>query len=284
MRALGAATSLFALLAAAGCHSLSIQRLPDRVLAGTPILRAQLQDAEMGLRRTLRVSADAQQFERQDGFIYTIDVAHLLVYATLHGDRALYRGLRTFAIQHLVSDTTADPFTRGFVRWRYRAGTPADASGTTEGLGIAEGLWRGGTVFSDSAGKRIALLILHGYARHAYSEGGTWFIRNYFNMQTRAFATNSFIVDYDPDFVNAVATETRDSTLLDLAARGYEVVDKSVAPSGLLYEVIQPELVTALPGLASPFFGPNDIVSLLNSCTVAERVSEGRPAVVTAHH
>ncbi len=32
-------------------------------------------------------------------------------------------------------------------------------------------------------------------ARHAAEEQGVWMIRNYFNLGTRSFANNSFLVD-----------------------------------------------------------------------------------------
>ena len=66
-----------------------------------------------------------------------------------------------------------------------------DASGTTEALRFAEGLWEGARVFGEPADRELALLVLRAYRRHEYVDQGIWLIRNYFNLQTRAFATNS---------------------------------------------------------------------------------------------
>jgi hypothetical protein len=272
-------SSLAALALAAGCKSMAVRRLPDLLLPGDPLLHGQVRAALANVRATINIAAGPSQLARPDGYVYTVDVAQLLNYATLTADSALYWPLREFAIRKLLSDTVADPYTRGFVRWRYKDGSPPDASGTTEALRVAEALWAGARVFRDSAARTSSILMLHGYARHAYEEQGIWLIRNYFNFQNRSFASNSFLVDYDPDFVVLVARATGDSTLLDVAQRSAKLVVEAVSPSGLLYEVIQPEILTALPALTRPVFGPNDIISALNSCTVAERTTESNPAI-----
>ncbi len=272
-------SSLTALTLAAGCKSMPVRRLPDLLLPGDPLLHGQVRAALANVRATINIAAGASQLARPDGYVYTVDVAQLLNYATLTSDSALYWPLREFAIHKLLSDTVADPYTRGFVRWRRKEGSPPDASGTTESLRVAEGLWAGARVFRDTAARSRAILMVQGYARHAYVDQGIWLIRNYFNFQSRTFATNSFLVDYDPDFVLLIARATSDSTLLDVAQRSSKLVVDAVSPSGLLYEVIQPEILTALPALTHPVFGPNDIISAFNSCTVAERTVESNPAI-----
>src|SRR5262249_49510478 len=146
------------------------------------------------------------------------------------------------------------------------------ASGTTEALRLAEALWRGGD-------RERARLLLAGYARHAATDQGIWLIRNYFNFATRAFATNSFLVDYDPDFLAEVARAEPDGPWADLATRSAALVGRAATEAGLLYDVVQPELRTLTPGLDLAVFSPNDVVQLANAATVAERAIATRPEV-----
>ena len=131
---------------------------------------------------------------RTDGFAYAVDVSLLMIFAAQEGDREMYDPLRDFALEHLVLNDPEDPYTRGFVLWRYDKDQEPDASGTTEALRLAKGLWRGAEAFGESVDREWAVTILDGYARHAAEEQGVWMIRNYFNLGTRSFATNSFLV------------------------------------------------------------------------------------------
>jgi hypothetical protein len=57
-------------------------------------------------------------------------------------------------------------------------------------------------------------------------------------------------------------------------------VRQAVTPSGLLYDIIQPEVLTLMPDLKHlVIFSPNDVVKLANTCTVAERVTTGAPEI-----
>ena len=217
---------------------------------------------------------EASWWREGDGYAYAVDVGHLMIYAAVQKEKALYDSLRTFAQSHLVLNDPKDDYTRGFVLWRYKPGVDGDASGTTEALRIAEGFWRGHQSFGEAEDKQMALMILNGYARHAFVDQGIWLIRNYFNLGTRAFVTNSFLVDYDPDFVDEVAKETQDKTLQEVAEKSYEIVRKAGSKAGLLYSIIQPEVGTLLP-LELSFFSPNDVIKLLNCSSVAERVTRG---------
>lgn len=219
-----------------------------------------------------------QPWGRGDGFTYAVDTGHLLVYAALKKDKALYDQMRTFCVEKLVQNRPDDTYTQGFVLWRYKEGTPGDASGTTEALRVAEGLWLGHKAFGAQDDRDLALLILQGYARHAFVDQGIWLIRNYFNMQTRAFVTNSYLVDYDPDLLDKVALETKDKALEETATKSLTVVRQAMSPSGLLYAVIQPEVATLLPKSLA-FFSPNDTIKLFNTVTVAERVIDTAPDI-----
>ena len=150
------------------------------------------------LHRLTRARVEAGMLARTDGYVYAVDVALLMIFAAGESDEVMYATLRDFALEHLVVDDGDDPYTRGFVLWRYCDGVAPDASGTTEALRIAEGLWRGSKAFGFDADRETALLVLDGYARHAAEEQGVWMIRNYFNLGTRSFANNSYLVDYAP--------------------------------------------------------------------------------------
>jgi hypothetical protein len=220
---------------------------------------------------------------RPDGFVYAVDVAQLLACMVDAGDAEGYKALRGQALAHLVVDDPSDPLTRGFVLWRYSpddTGAAKDASGTTEALRTAEALWHGADAFGRPEDRDLAAVILRGYARHAAVDKDVWIVRNYFGFGTRSFATNSFLVDYDPDFVRAVADKTGDAGLRQLADQSYAVVKGALTPAGLLYDLIQPELKTMYPLLESVVtFSPNDVVQLSNACTVALTVTRGAPDV-----
>ncbi|HSF19398.1 MAG TPA: hypothetical protein VLK65_27990 [Vicinamibacteria bacterium] len=219
------------------------------------------------------------ELARTDGYVYGVDVGLLMIFAAREKDAPMYERLRGFALEHLVLDRDDDDFTRGFVVWRYCDGIPPDASGTTEALRIAEGLWRGGESFDNPEDRQWALTILDGYRRHEAEEQGVWLIRNYFNLGTRSFATNSFLVDYAPDFVAEVAERTGDPLLLELAENSYALVERAQTPTGLLYDVVQPEMATLFDDEQLVVFSPNDAVQVSNAAGVAARVVKGRPDV-----
>jgi hypothetical protein len=87
------------------------------------------------------------------------------------------------------------------------------------------------------------------------------------------------MVDYDPDFLREAAREASDRDLADVADRSYALVRQAVAPSGLLYDIVQPEVLTLTPLLRQPVFSPNDVVQLSNASSVAERAAGGAPEV-----
>lgn len=236
-----------------------------------------LQALERSLGTAVREWLEAGELARENGYTYTVDLGQLLLYFAGEGDRDTYARLRRLVTDHVLLDDPSTPYTRGFVAWRYRDGEPLDASGTTEALRVAEGLWAGAARFGDARDRELALLTLDGYARHAFEEGGIWYIRNYYNLGTGAFSINSFMVDYDPDFVSQVAEAVGDRALGGLAERSYALLARAQTPAGLLYDLIQPEVLTLAPVLDQPIFSPNDIIHLANSCTVAETVAEGRP-------
>lgn len=231
------------------------------------------------LHELVRARVDAGMLARTNGYVYTVDVALLMIFAAFERDEPMFETLREFALEHVLLDSADDPYTRGFVLWRYCEGVEPDASGTTEALRLAEGLWRGADAFGSEGDREIALLILDGYARHAAEEQGVWMIRNYFNLGTRSFANNSYLVDYAPDFVAEVAEATGRQDLAEIATRSYALIERAQSPSGLLYSIVQPEVATVLDDERMVVFSPNDAIQVSNSATVALCAVRGLPGV-----
>lgn len=233
------------------------------------------------VRALVRGWVDAGRLVRPDGFVYAVDVAQLMACMVGASDDEGYLRLRDQAVTHFVVDDPSDPLTRGFVLWRHQPGAlgaKPDASGTTEALRTARALWLGAERFNRPADRELALVILAGYARHAAVDQGVWMIRNYFGFGSRSFATNSFLVDYDPDFVADVARYTGDANHRQLAEQSQALVRGASTPAGLLYDLVQPELKTMYPLLESVVvFSPNDVVQLSNAATVANTVARGAP-------
>lgn len=249
--------------------------------AATPpaLPRAELRALRADLGRLAERWFDRDRLRRGDGYTYAVDVTQLMLHAAHVGRLDLYLRLRDFAARHLLLDDPADPYTQGFVVWRWRPDTPPDASGTTEALRLAAALWQGARRLHRPADAALAVRVLHGYARHAATDHGVWLVRNYFNLGTRAFANDSYLVDYDPDLLAEVAAATGDAALADVAARSYALVRAARAPSGLLHTLVQPDLRTMMPALEGVAFSPNDVIQLDNACTVAATVARGDPAL-----
>jgi hypothetical protein len=273
-----------ALLAGAVVPMASLAPPPARAETGSvanylPAVRA-LRDE---VRTLVRAWGGGEQLVRPDGFVYAVDVAQLMACFVDAADRDGYGRMRDHAVRHLVRDDKSDPFTRGFVLWRHNPADKdpkPDASGTTEALRLARALWLGAAAFDRPEDRELALVILRGYLRHETVDQGVWMIRNYFGFGTRSFANNSYLVDYDPDFVRDVADATGDAELSRLADRSRDAVRGAGTPAGLLYDLIQPELKTMYPLLDSVVtFSPNDVVQLSNGCTVALTVTRTAPEV-----
>lgn len=258
---------------------------PPQTRPGAPGQITDYTEAITRLREQVRALArswvDNDRLVRPDGFVYAVDVAQLMACFADAGDADGYATLRKQALARLVVDDRSDPLTRGFVLWRYRpseANPKPDASGTTEGLRTARALWLGAKRFDRTEDADLSRTILAGYGRHQVVDHGVWMIRNYFGFGTRSFATNSFLVDYDPDFVSDAARETGDANLKELADKSYAAVRGALTPAGLLYDLIQPELKTMYPLLESVVtFSPNDVVQLSNAATVANTIARGAP-------
>ena len=225
---------------------------------------------------------DSGQLRRPDGYTYAVDIGQLLIHAVQSDQKALYLSIRDAAIPHLIRDDQKDPYTQGFVGWRYQPGMALDASGTTEALRIAAGLWMGAQRFHLKDDGALAMMIIDGYGRHAYIDQGTWLIRNYFNFHTRSFANDSFLVDYDPDFLTDMAAHVGDAKIEALAERSYGLIESAFAPVGLFHTLVQPDVKTIMPDAPIMVFSPNDVIQINNACAVAATIAKGRPSMANA--
>lgn len=237
---------------------------------------------EAALAKQVSAWLDQGAWVRSDGYGYAVDLGQLLIYAARGRERPLYLRLREVLLRDYLIEHPCDVTTRGMVAWRRQAGKLPDASGTTEALRVAQGLWEGGRAFGEVQDLRLALRILRGYLVHQCSQGEgskeLWFIRNYFNLGTRTFATNSFLIDHDADLLYEVGEAAGSRELLLAAARTDALIRKATTPAGLLYEVVQPELATLMDAKLV-LFSPNDEVRLANAATVAEHAVRGASAV-----
>ncbi|MEE2645096.1 MAG: hypothetical protein VYD19_09205 [Myxococcota bacterium] len=233
---------------------------------------------------------------RGDGARYTVDLAQLAIYAAERKHWSLYHTLAP-ALSEVIIDDPSSPYTRGMVAWRWRPDEELDASGTTETLRVIEARWKARAVHQ----LPLSLLsqLVESYGRHENVDQGIWFIRNYYNLSVGAFSPNSYAVDYDPDLLFQIAEVIESGDLaskereagIELAARARTLSTRSAAlltdalsQSGLAHQLIMPELSTLLPGLSTHFSSPNDIESLGNALTVAERCLVRCPLVAEKAH
>lgn len=259
--------------------------------------RSELMDRERWLYAELRNEADRllhnHEIARDHHRVYAVDLAQLAIYAALAEDRAMYDPLRALMLEHLVIDTPVDdPYAHGMVAWGYTADPddatrrvePLDASGTTEALRVAEALILGVDAFGHDD-EPVVRDILHAYARHQTIEGDTWYVRNYFNLGTRGFATNCFLIDLDPDLVARLAERFDDDGLRELADRKAALIERCrvAAPAGhgLLHQMIRPEIATAM-GDRYVVYSANGHEQTNLTLTVAERCVTTNPDAARA--
>ncbi len=248
-------------------------------IAGAPATAA-ADDLERGYAAKIRAYGAAGGSSRPDGYLYAVDIAAIMRFAIATSDPTLYTHVRDVAVTRFIIAGSADPEASDYVAWRVKNGEKIDASGTTEALDIGGALLAGAKKFDRSEDRAIGQRILRAYGRHQTVDLGVWMIRNYYNLVTRAYATNSYLVDYDPDVLANAGHALSDSYLTDLAMKSYKLMDHTVAPSGLLYDVVQPELATIYPVQAQlVYFSPNAVAQPANACSVARRIARGRPEI-----
>lgn len=225
--------------------------------------------AELG-RRVL-----ADEMARDDGFIYGMDVGQALTELAHAGRREPYARLRDLGLERLVYRSGENPWADGFVVWRVKRGVAPDASGTAEALRLAEGLRAGARRLGHAGDLESSRDILRAYLKHAYVDRGVWLVRNYFNLGTRSFASNSYLFGYDADLLRQAADD--DPAFAEAAGHTVKMIAMLATREGFLEEILQPEILTAFPVGVPPAFSPNGIRSVLNSCTVLERATAAAP-------
>lgn len=246
------------------------------IACAEPPSTAELRAVRAELSAIYKTWSAEDGLRRPDGYVYTVDLAHALEHAANLGDRGWYDALRPAATKVII-DRRDDPYTAGFVAWREGPGDFPDASGTTEGLHLARALLRGADAFKRPPERTLAMRLLAGYAQHAFVDRGQWLIRNYFNFGTRAFANDSYLVDYDPDFVAEAARLT--PALSQLAEQSASLVASARTQAGLIHTMVQPDVGTVMPDYPLVAFSPNDVVQFNNACWVATSVTQTAPAV-----
>jgi len=213
---------------------------------------------------------------RQDGFVYAMDVAPLMLYAAQRRDPALYAGLLPYA-QKLIVSGGDDPNTDAFVLWRQKEGEKPEVSGSTEAIWMARALWTGAQTLERSDDRALALRILVGYGRHARVKQGQWRVSKYYAFSSKTYSDISMLSSYAPDFL--AETEAYAHGAADMAQRSYALLKGAVSPVKLLYPVIHPEISSSFAHVSLNAYGPNNVVSLADSCTAAEASLKGAPQI-----
>ena len=230
-------------------------------------------DLDGGVRRHIKASGLA----RKDGYLYTMDVAPLMIYAVERRDAGLYADLVP-AVQQLVLQDPNEPFQQGFVVWRIKKGQPLEVTGAFEAIWMARALWLGGSAFQRPGDRELAMKILDGYAKHAFELSGYWMVRRYYSFEARTFSNYSVLPAYNADFFAEVEKAVPGGkTWKGFGERSYAMLDRSRAPSGLLYPISEPEIGLAYPGVNGDVFGPRNIAALEDACYAAEGALKGKP-------
>lgn len=252
----------------------------------TPAQDVQLLKAASNVASVIETNAmewiAAKDLPRSDGYAYTIDIGQLLIHFARSTHEETYSALREYALRNILIDNPQESYTKDFVTWRSKLGQNPDATGTTESLWLAKGLWDGAKPFAHPEDKDRVRSILAGYMKHQYVDNGIWMIRNYYNIGTKSYATNTYTVDYYPDFVAEVAKETGDKDLADLADNSTKLLERAMSPSGLIHTMIQPEITTMYPESNIYGFSPNDLVILSNACFAAETAVDSSELITKA--
>ena len=254
--------------------------LPD----APPIEPADVAAAQQALRDEALRMVEAGELARPDGQAYAVDICQLATFAALAGDRELYDPLRRVILDRLLIDRGDGDEATGMVAWGYREGQPLDASGTTETLRAAEALWRGNRAFGPAYAADTATIrrMLDAYARHQGTDRGVWMIRNYFNLGTNTYSTNSFLIDYDPDLLAELAAAFEDPQLHELAEKSAQLIEYALTDAGLLHQNIRPEVETiqVVPDGRPPgFYSIDGIEQLSNVLATAERCVTTNPDI-----
>ncbi len=206
---------------------------------------------------------------RMDGWAYGIDIGNILLYAAERGDAGLFTAVDRIVRDRLLVTEMSDGNALYTVAWRAHADRQVDASGTTESLRVVDAYVTAAERWAAPEFDRLARVIGRAYVAHEQpqQDGHRWFIRNYYNYGTKQYATNTYIVDYDPDVLARLAQRTGDPEIERAAVASAELVQQAQHASGLFYLMYQPEIQTIHPGLE--FFAPNALAKTYDAAEVA---------------
>jgi hypothetical protein len=219
----------------------------------------------------------ADGFVRADGHVYASDLALLAISAALGLERNRYEELVALISQRFVQRPAglSNPIVLERRRLHPSLSRP-EASGTLEALQVAQALFLGAGTFGREGDAVRARRILEGYLEHADEIAGVWLVRTSFDLQSRRFATNSYLIDYAPDVLDFAAAQ-RDSERYRLAAtRSLDLIRKAQRPNGLIDAIVQPELRPMFPFV---IFSPNDVIAIEHTTLVAEQVAASAPDI-----
>jgi len=240
---------------------------PVATTGADPAMREAAAKLETAVRAALKSGA-----ERSDHYVYADDVAPLLLYAAQRKDQPLYESLLP-AVQKLVLDSKDDPYARGFVLARAKAGGRPERSDAGAMALMARALWTGADAFKRDDDRASALMILDGYARHAYETQGAWLVRHAFDFSSRTFSSSSFITDYQGDFLAQAEREAGRSEWRGYGARSQALVAQAAGAAHLLRPLVQPEIAATWPGAGTgTAIAPNNLTPLEDSCLAAQAV------------
>jgi len=216
---------------------------------------------------------------RKDGAsVHALDLAPLMLHAAQVGDRELYLKLHA-GVQPLILTEQSGTYTAGFVLWRRLPNLAPEISGATEALWMARALAAGAQAFDRPADRAQALRVLDGYARHAFELQGVWLVRKYYSFAGSSFASLATPASYHADFLDALEKEGTKGAWRGMAERSVGAIERSVAASGLLNPVIQPEIGAGFPAMGLETYAPNNLAPLEDSCLGAEGVARSAPQV-----
>jgi hypothetical protein len=264
-----AAAVLLAALLTGACASSMSKGVADK----------DVHDAAQALDATMRRILASDGVARNDGYLYGLDVAWLMLYAARAGDRELYDHLRPYADRVIVRQS-GDTYTRGFVLWRQRPGTDYEIAGAGESVAMARALLAGATSFGYARDRELGQQVLEGYGKLAFEKGMTWTVRRHFNFASRSYSDASFLSGYAPDFLAEAGPMLPPAAWPTPVDRSYAAIEGASADNGLLRVVMLPEIAETWADLPQQrAFAPNNVTPLEDSCLAAEAAARGRPQI-----
>lgn len=261
------------------CEPHGFELISDEAAAHQASLRAMLDKLERRLTTVLANTTYGVPV-RKNGYVYAVDVALLMQLHALRGNRDAFTRLLPVVDRLTAVGRKHETHyeARDMVCWRYNPDDPddLDASGTTETAEIARGLWLGSRAFDDDALADQAERLIDAYVRHGYETDDGFFIRNYFNFGTRAYATNTYMIDYVPGFLYDFAVDRGRDDLVAIARSCARFVAGSQYDTGLYAVLYQDEINTVIPGYGA-YFSPDGITRLDYTAIMALELMDLQP-------